>query len=89
MSSINFQEPYSEETAKKLREFFGEPAAFDATKLLYDHISMIKGKDMSAIARSEKQVVNVSLHDPGEIKELSDGTKYQVNDKGEWRRIFP
>ncbi len=90
MSSINFQEPYSEESAKRLRELFGEPAAFDALKLLYNHSEQpIVGKDLSAIARKEKQIVELQLHAPGEVKEMSDGTKYQVDEKGNWRRIFP
>lgn len=91
MSSINFQEPYSEETRKKLEEVFGKAAGFDPRTLLFDHEQMqsIDTKLMSTVARQEKQPVDVSLHAPGEIKTMSDGTKYQVDEHGSWRRIWP
>ena len=91
MSSINFQEPYSEETRKMLEEAFGKAAGFDPRTMLFNHDQMqsIDTQVMKAVANQEKQPVDVSLHAPGEIKTMSDGTKYQVDDKGSWRRIWP
>lgn len=91
MSSINFQEPYSIETRRALEEFFGNAAGSDSRTLLFDHDQMksIDTKLMSAVAKKERQPVDVSLHAPGDIKTMSDGTQYQVDEQGSWRRIWP
>jgi hypothetical protein len=91
MSEIHFQRPYDETTKKMLESFFGEAKAFDPLSMLYDHDQMpsIDNNLFKAIANKENQPVDVNLYKPGEIKTMSDGTQYQVDEKGNWRRIFP
>ena len=68
---------------------FGEASAKDEVSILFDKIGTIQQKEMSKIAKEEKQPVTVTLYNPGEIKTMSDGTKYQVDEHGSWRRIWP
>jgi len=46
----------------------------------------LEHKKMGDLARAAKQPVTVELNEEGEIKEMSDGTKYRVTSQG-WKKI--
>ena len=91
MSEIHFDRPYDEETKKRLESLFGAAKAFDPHSMLFNHDQMplIDNNVFRSIANTERQPVDVNLYKPGEVKTMTDGTQYQVDEKGNWRRIFP
>jgi len=85
--SMQFEKPMNEETVEAIKKAFGEKiVVMDRKNVLLENLSMTPQKKMSAIAKKTKQLVALNLHDNGDIVEMSDGTKYQVTDKG-WRKI--
>ena len=84
--SITFDRPIDAKTLEAMLKLFGEPAAVDDRTALYDTLKPIIGRKVSALARTAKQPVTVSFHDEGDIKILSDGTRYRVTPQG-WRKI--
>ena len=84
--SINFQQPPSPESIAMMQRMFGEPVAKSDREFLYDKLNTIERKQMSELARAAKQPVSVELHDVGEIKTMSDGTKYRVTPTG-WVKV--
>lgn len=84
--SMNFTQPVNDEAFTKIKELFGEPAASDRKTLLFDEMNEIRQKDMKEVANLAKQPVTIEIHGEGEIKTLSDGTRYQVTPRG-WRKL--
>lgn len=84
--SMNFKEPLSDEAFAKIKKFFGEPAAGDRKTLLFNEMKVIDSSAMTEIANTAKQPATIELHGNGEIKTLSDGTRYQVTPQG-WRKL--
>lgn len=84
--SVSFEDPVSESVVKKLKDLFGEPVVEDSKTFLLDNIKELRQDRMKALANEAKQPVTVALHSVGEIKSLSDGTKYQVTPKG-WQKV--
>lgn len=84
--SITFDHKINSEAFAKLRNAFGEPAAQDGRTFLFDEMREIKRSTMSEIAKAAEQPATVELHDKGDIKVMSDGTRYQVTAQG-WRRL--
>lgn len=76
-----------EESRKRLEELFGEPTAFDASKMLFDSFpEMFDATPVRKIARESGKITRVEMHAPGEIAEVG-GRKYQVQESGAWKRI--
>lgn len=84
--SISFPQPPSPESIEMMERIFGKPVAKSDREFLYDKIQTLEQKQMSELARAAKQPVTVELHDVGEIKTMSDGTKYRVTPTG-WVRV--
>lgn len=77
----------NDETSEMIAEKFkGAVAALDDKTALINGLVDIKQKDMKEIANTAKQPVSVEMHGDGEIKTLSDGTRYQVTNQG-WRKL--
>ena len=84
--SVNFQDEVSPEAIKRMAEVFGEPVATDKRLFLYDQMREIEQSRMKELANMTKQPVTVEMNAPGEIKTMSDGTKYEVTEHG-WKRV--
>ena len=85
--SMQFEKPMDEETAKRIKEMFGDNiTVMDKKNVLLERLSEIHQKEMKAIANKAEQPVTVNIHDKGDIVTMSDGTKYQVTQKG-WRKV--
>jgi len=86
--SMNFTNPVSEEMAARIAEEFGQPVVTDRKTFLFDNMKQIEGRLMKQIANEAKQPVTVEMHGEGEIKTMSDGTRYQVTPQG-WKKLDP
>ena len=84
--SINFQQPPTPESIEMMERMFGKPAAKSDRNFLYDKLEAIDRKQMSDLARTAGQPVDVEIHGEGEIKTMSDGTKYRVTPTG-WVKV--
>ena len=87
--SIQFDQPMNEETMQHIRKMFhGKIAVVDDRRVLLDDLKeAFNRRQMSDLARTAKQPVTLNLHGRGDIVEMSDGTKYQVTDRG-WKKII-
>ena len=83
---ISTPEPMNDEMQEKLKEMFGEPFAQDERTALMDKLIDIDRKQMTDLANIAKQPISVGIQGVGEIKTLSDGTRYQVTDRG-WKKL--
>lgn len=84
--SMNFNKPVNDEALSRIKEIYGDPVANDRMTLLFDKMKEIRQPDMKEIANLAGQPVSVEVHEEGETKTMSDGTRYQVTPKG-WRKI--
>ena len=84
--SINFQQPPSAESIAMMERMFGKPEVKSDREFLYSKLNKIEQAQMSELARTAKQPVTVELHNDGEIKTMSDGTKYRVSASG-WVKV--
>jgi len=85
--SMNFNKPLTEDNQSFLREFMGEDlVALDQSKALFD-TRPINQQAVKHIANELNQVVTVELNEPGEIKTMSDGTRYEVTPDG-WKKLL-
>lgn len=85
--SMSFDEPVNNAALKRIFELFGEPVSLgNRRKLLFNNMNEVNQKDMKEIANLAGQPVMVGVHSLGEIVEMSDGTRYQVTEKG-WRKL--
>lgn len=84
--SINFQNPPNPEAYARMLKAFGEPAAKSDREFLFDRIQTIEQREMRELTNVAKQPVTVELHDVGEIKTMSDGSRYEVT-AGGWRKL--
>lgn len=84
--SINFEQPVNDAVMEKLKDLFGEPAVNDRKTLLFDRIGTIQQAQMKEVANLAKQPMTVEVHGQGDIKTMSDGTRYEVTPQG-WKRL--
>ena len=85
--SMSFDNPMNEVTKKLIEAMYGEDiAAIDDKMGLIDNMTPIHSKEMRYVAHTAKQPATVTIHDEGDIVEMSDGTKYRVGPNG-WRRF--
>lgn len=71
-----------------LREAFGMAEVdHQGDVALFNSSPVISQRQLSNAARKTKKVVDITLHAPGAIKEMRDGTRYQVQDNGAWVKI--
>lgn len=86
--SMNFRDPVSEALARKIAEEFGQPVASDNKTFLFDEMNQIEGRLMKEIANEAQQPVTVEVNGEGDIKTMSDGSRYQVTPHG-WKKLTP
>lgn len=85
--SMNFQDPVNDATLKKIAEEFGDKVVtHDRKTFLLNDVGAIHQRLMKQIANEAKQPVAVEMHDQGDIKVMSDGTRYRVTPQG-WQKI--
>lgn len=86
--SLNFQEDVNEEAQKKIKALFGDAVACDQRTFLYNRIASLERRQMTEIANAAGQPAVVEVNKIGETKTLSDGTEYEVTEKG-WKKKDP
>ena len=85
--SMQFDEPMNEETAKRIKEMFGEKiAVMDDRNVLLEKLAELHQQEMKIVANTAEQPVTVNIHDEGDIVTMSDGTRYRVTAQG-WRKV--
>lgn len=90
--SLNFEHPMNPEAANLLRQLIEQgrlpqPVVQDNRQVLFNDTTRISQKEMAELANAAKQPVTVELNELDEVKELSDGTKYRVTNRG-WIKII-
>ena len=87
--SINFDEPVSDEVTDELKRMLGDQvvAQDEKTTLLtqLEDFTLLQRR-MKKIANMANQPVVVEINDLGDIKTMSDGTRYKVTQAG-WRKL--
>lgn len=85
--SMNFNEAMNPEVIAMLKEKMGDQIVdMDEHTVLFDNLKVISQPDMRQIANTARQPVSIELNDEGEIKTMSDGTKYKCTVNG-WRKV--
>lgn len=85
--AMNFQDPVNNEAFAKIFEEFGDKVvANDRKTFLLNDVGAIHQKLMKEIANTAKQPATVEVCGEGEIKTMSDGTRYRVTPQG-WQKI--
>lgn len=89
--SINFNDPMNAEAREMFRQMVDagdlpQPIAMDERRALFNDALKLEQKKMGDLARAAKQPVTLELNSEGEIKEMSDGTKYKVTPRG-WVKV--
>ncbi len=87
--SMSFDTPLTNEQSELLNKFLDTKkiavVAQDDRNVLFDTFSAQRN-EMSKLANDLGQPVTVEINNPGEIKTMSDGTKYRVTPQG-WKKI--
>jgi hypothetical protein len=84
--SLNFHDPMNEQASAFIKKLF-EPTAMDEQQvLLNDLTDKVDQANMKELANLAKQPVTLEINELGEIKEMSDGTKYRLTLQG-WRKL--
>lgn len=83
-ASIKFTERLRPDQIKFVKHFL-EVVAVDEYQALTD-IQKMEREDLSQLSRNLMQVVNIELHDEGDIKTMSDGTCYLLEKDG-WKEL--
>ena len=84
--SINFEEDMNDEARAALLDTFADQLkAMDERTALVDSKQFTQ-QSMKKIAVAAKQVATLEMHGVGDIKILSDGTKYEVTPRG-WEKL--
>lgn len=82
--SVNSKKPTSNAERSAIKEIIGKPVAGDEKTQLFDKLPMMQPKKMGNLARLVNQVITLELNEIGDVKELSDGTKYEATKQG-WK----
>jgi hypothetical protein len=82
--SINFHDPLNNEALMALREM-AIPVQNDERTFLFDRLEIDQRK-MKELVNKAGQPATVEFNGDGDIKTMSDGTKYQCTIKG-WVRV--
>ena len=84
--NINFKDEVDEETKSLIAKMFHEGLnAQDENMTLIDNFHPEQSQ-MKEIANAAQQVATVELNEEGDIKEMSDGTKYRATKRG-WIKV--
>lgn len=85
--SMSFQDPVNPEALAKIMEEFGDKVVtHDRKTFLLDKVDVLNQQVMKGIANAAKQPATVEMCAEGEIKTMSDGTRYRVTPTG-WQKI--
>jgi hypothetical protein len=63
------------------------PTASDHFRMLFDDVAKEELPLLEIAIERRPSSAIVSLHQPGEIVEMADGRKYEVQDNGQWHRV--
>lgn len=84
--SMNFDNPIDAEQQAFIKEMFGKDvAAMDDKTVLVNRRQFLQ-TEMKAVANKTGQPVSLEINDEGEIKTLSDGSRYRVTKDG-WEKL--
>ena len=84
--SMNFDDPMQPETKQRIKKLFGDGlTAIDDHTALFENTQLVRD-ELKAALQAEKQPVSVEIHEDGDIKTMSDGTRYQVTKRG-WVKL--
>lgn len=84
--SMQFDKPISEDQQKFIKELMGDSLnVIDQERALFNANQFFQ-TDMKDIANEINQVVTLELNEPGEIKVMGDGTRYECTPKG-WIKL--
>ena len=84
--SINFNDPMNKEARSVMHRLFGTPVAEDETTALFNTLDNISSGKMKQLANVAKQPATLEISGDGDIKEMSDGTRYRCTPKG-WVKL--
>lgn len=85
--SISFDRPINTQQQAILNSLMeATSVAHDNKDFLYDGMSSINERRMAKLAKEVNQPVIVNLHAVGNRKTLSDGTTYEVTERG-WVKV--
>lgn len=82
--SMSFKNALSDEQCQAMEELFNVKA-HDGKEFLLDD-SVFDSKKGGDVARMTGQIAELELNNKGDVKELSDGSKYEATEKG-WVKI--
>ena len=84
--SISFEDPMNDEAREAFYKIFGtEVVAMDERQVLLNKRDF-KQSDMKIVANAAKQPAQLEMHGEGDIKTMSDGTRYKVTSRG-WQKL--
>ena len=84
--SMSFDKPISDDDKDFIKKMFGKGVdAMDEKIVLLNH-RMHLHSEMKEVANQTKQPVSLEINSEGEIKPLSDGSRYRVTESG-WKKL--
>lgn len=87
--SMSFQNDLSEQLQSFIRELFEDQTAVKIAAIDHKNV-LLQGEllqsKMKQVANELNEPVSVELNDIGEIKTMSDGSRYQVTKTG-WKKL--
>jgi len=83
--SINFENPMNDETRRLAETMFKGLVAMDEKTILINDCTLFQ-PDFKKLVNASGQIVEVEMHDKGDIKKMSDGTRYQMTIFG-WKKL--
>ena len=88
MANVMVNRPFTNEELHAFSELLNKaPTVSDRFQALFDDVNEIDAPLLENAVMQYDVSANVSLHSPGEIVEMSDGRKYEVQDNGQWKRV--
>ena len=93
MANVRVVSPFTDEDLRFLSDAIEKgPTVYDRFQALFDcaaeaNIPTQVVEPGVFEFRCPSQTATVTLHQPGNIVEMADGRKYEVQDNGQWKRI--
>lgn len=84
--SINFNNVPNDEAIRMMEELFGKPVASDGMTNLFDKLPDIEQRMAKAVANAAGQPMTVEMNSIGDIKDMADGSRYQLTEDG-WKKM--
>jgi hypothetical protein len=85
--AMSFSNPVNDAALAKIAEEFGDKiVTHDRKTFLLDKVEFLNQQVMKEIANTAKQPATVELCGEGDIRVMSDGTRYRVTPDG-WKKV--